>query len=44
MYRHNGGGEMLVYSAFRFRGFPGAAPDVAATMEQELYAVVAAAR
>jgi len=40
MYRHNGGGEMLVYSASDFEDFLEPRPDVPATMEQELYAVV----
>jgi predicted amidohydrolase YtcJ len=40
MYRHNGGGEMLVYSASDFEDFLEPRPDVPATMEEELYAVV----
>jgi predicted amidohydrolase YtcJ len=40
MYRHNGGGEMLVYSAADFEDFLEPRPDVPATMEEDLYAVV----
>jgi predicted amidohydrolase YtcJ len=40
MYRHNGGGEMLVYSASDFEDFLEPRPEVPATMEEELYAVV----
>ncbi|HEX4524282.1 MAG TPA: amidohydrolase [Casimicrobiaceae bacterium] len=40
MYRHNGGGEMLVYSAADFEDFLEPRPEVSATMEEDLYAVV----
>jgi predicted amidohydrolase YtcJ len=40
MYRHNGGGEMLVYSAADFEDFLEPRPELPATMEEELYAVV----
>jgi predicted amidohydrolase YtcJ len=40
MYRHNGAGEMLVYSAADFEDFLEPRPDVPTTMEDELYPVV----
>jgi predicted amidohydrolase YtcJ len=40
MYRHNGAGEMLVYSAADFEDFLEPRPEVSATMEEDLYAVV----
>ena len=40
MLRHNGAGEMLVYSAADFEDFLEPRPDLAATMEEELYRVV----
>jgi predicted amidohydrolase YtcJ len=40
MYRHNGGGEMLVYSAADFEDFLEPRPELPATMEEELYPVV----
>jgi predicted amidohydrolase YtcJ len=40
MYHHNGGGEMLVYSAADFEDFLEPRPDLAAAMEEELYPVV----
>ena len=40
MYRHNGAGEMLVYSAADFEDFLEPRPDLPATMEEELYPVV----
>ena len=40
MLRHNGGGEMLVYSAADFEDFLEPRPDLAAGMEEELYPVV----
>jgi len=40
MYRHNGGGEMLVYSAADFEDFLEPRPDLPANMEDELYPVV----
>jgi predicted amidohydrolase YtcJ len=40
MYRHNGAGETLVYSAGDFEDFLQPRPDVAQTMEDELYPVV----
>jgi predicted amidohydrolase YtcJ len=39
-YRHNGAGEMLVFSAADFEDFRVPRPDLAATMEDELYPVV----
>ena len=39
MYRHNGGGEMLVFSAADFEDFREPRPDLAASMEEELYVV-----
>ncbi|WAC49667.1 amidohydrolase [Asticcacaulis sp. SL142] len=39
MYRHNGAGEMLVFSAADFEDFREPRPELAATMEDELYAV-----
>jgi predicted amidohydrolase YtcJ len=40
MYRHNGGGEMLVYSAADFEDFLEPRPTLPAAMEDELYPVV----
>lgn len=40
MYRHNGAGEMLVYSAADFEDFLEPRPDLPATMEEELYPIV----
>jgi predicted amidohydrolase YtcJ len=40
MYHHNGGGEMLVYSAADFEDFLEARPDLPSAMEEELYPVV----
>ena len=40
MYRHNGAGEMLVYSAADFEDFLESRPDLPANMEDELYPVV----
>jgi predicted amidohydrolase YtcJ len=40
MYRHNGAGEMLVYSAADFEDFLEPRPDLSATMEEDLYPVV----
>jgi predicted amidohydrolase YtcJ len=40
LYRHNGAGEMLVYSAADFEDFLEPRPDLPATMEAELYPVV----
>ena len=40
MYRHNGAGEMLVYSAADFEDFLQPRPDLPETMEQELEKVV----
>jgi len=40
MLRHNGGGEMLVYSAADFEDFLEPRPDLADAMEEELYPVV----
>jgi len=40
MYRHNGGGEMLVYSAADFEDFLEPRPDLPSSMEEELYPVV----
>jgi predicted amidohydrolase YtcJ len=39
-YRHNGGGEMLVFSAADFEDFLQPRPELPATMEGELYPVV----
>ena len=39
MYRHNGAGEMLVFSAADFEDFREPRPDLADTLEDELYAV-----
>lgn len=39
MFRHNGGGEMLVFSAADFEDFKEPRPDLPATLEDELYAV-----
>jgi predicted amidohydrolase YtcJ len=39
-FRHNGGGEMLVYSAADFEDFRVPRPDMPASMESELYEVV----
>jgi predicted amidohydrolase YtcJ len=38
-YRHNGAGEMLVFSAADFEDFRQPRPDLPATMEDQLYAV-----
>jgi len=38
-YRHNGAGEMLVFSAADFEDFREPRPELAATMEDELYEV-----
>jgi predicted amidohydrolase YtcJ len=40
MYRQNGAGEMLVFSAADFEDFKEPRPDLAATLEDELYRVV----
>jgi predicted amidohydrolase YtcJ len=40
MYRHNGAGEMLVYSAADFEDFLEPRPDLPNTMEEDLYPVV----
>lgn len=40
MYRHNGAGEMLVYSAADYEDFREPRPDLPATMEAELERVV----
>jgi len=40
MYRHNGAGEMLVYSAADFEDFLEPRPDLPYTMEEDLYPVV----
>jgi predicted amidohydrolase YtcJ len=40
LYRHNGAGEMLVYSAADFEDFLEARPELPAVMEDELYPVV----
>jgi predicted amidohydrolase YtcJ len=40
LYRHNGAGEMLVYSAADFEDFQVARPDMPASMEGELEPVV----
>lgn len=39
-YRHNGGGEMLVFSAADFENFLEPRPDLASSMEEELFRVV----
>jgi hypothetical protein len=39
MYRHNGAGEMLVFSAADFEDFREPRPDLAPAMEDQLYAV-----
>lgn len=39
-YRHNGAGEMLVFSAADFEDFLEPRPDLATTMEDELFRVV----
>lgn len=39
MYRHNGAGEMLVFSAADFEDFREPRPDLAPQMEDQLYAV-----
>ncbi len=39
-FRHNGGGEMLVYSAADFEDFRVPRPDMPVSMETELYEVV----
>lgn len=38
-FRHNGAGEMLVFSAADFEDFREPRPDLAATMEEELFGV-----
>lgn len=40
MYRHNGAGEMLVFSAADFEDFMEPRPDLAPSLEEELYPVV----
>jgi predicted amidohydrolase YtcJ len=40
MYRHNGGGEMLVYSAADFENFLEPRPELPSSMEEELLSVV----
>jgi predicted amidohydrolase YtcJ len=40
LYRHNGAGEMLVYSAADFENFRVARPDMPSTMEEDLEPVV----
>jgi len=40
MYRHNGAGEMLVYSAADFEDFLEPRPDLPGTMEEQLFPVV----
>ena len=40
MYRHNGAGEMLVYSAADFEDFLEPRPDLPGAMEEELFPVV----
>jgi len=40
LYRHNGAGEMLVFSAADFEDFLEPRPDLAETMEDELFRVV----
>jgi predicted amidohydrolase YtcJ len=39
MYRHNGAGEMLVYSAADYEDFLEPRPEMAPTMENELYPI-----
>lgn len=39
MYRHNGAGEMLVFSAADFEDFRQPRPDLADSLEEELYSV-----
>jgi predicted amidohydrolase YtcJ len=39
MYRHNGAGEMLVFSAADFEDFREPRPELAPAMEEQLYAV-----
>ena len=39
MFRHNGAGEMLVFSAADFEDFKEPRPDLPASLEDELYAV-----
>jgi predicted amidohydrolase YtcJ len=39
LYRHNGAGEMLVYSAADFEDFLEPRPEVPGTMEEELYPI-----
>lgn len=39
MYRHNGAGEMLVFSAADFEDFKEPRPDLSDSLEDELYAV-----
>lgn len=39
MYRHNGAGEMLVFSAADFEDFREPRPDLADSLEEELFAV-----
>ena len=40
LYRHNGAGEMLVYSAADFEDFLEPQPEVPAAMEEDLYPIV----
>lgn len=40
MFKHNGAGEMLVFSAADFEDFLEPRPDLAGSMEDELYSVV----
>ena len=40
MYRHNGAGEMLAFSAADFEDFLEPRPDLPATMEEDLYPIV----
>jgi predicted amidohydrolase YtcJ len=40
MFHHNGAGEMLVYSAADFEDFLEPRPELASTMEEDLYPVV----
>jgi predicted amidohydrolase YtcJ len=40
MYKHNGAGEMLVFSAADFEDFKEPRPDLAASLEDELYPIV----
>lgn len=40
MFQHNGAGEMLVYSAADFEDFLEPRPELASTMEEDLYPVV----